>query len=169
MLIEPFRTQLIETAVSVGVYVIARSVIKWLIRIKVGGSADKAHEEREVWRMLNLLLVLVLTVVIGAVWGMKQSEILVFATSVITVLGVAFFAEMSILSNITACLVLFFQHPVKIGDRVRVHDGQREIEGALVDITYFFAFIRTNDGTHVSIPNAVLLKNSFTIIDRTGD
>lgn len=169
MLIEPFRTQLIETAVSVGVYVIARSVIKWLIRIKVGGSAYKAHEEREVWRMLNLLLVLVLTVVIGAVWGMKQSEILVFATSVITVLGVAFFAEMSILSNITACLVLFFQHPVKIGDRVRVHDGQREIEGALVDITYFFAFIRTNDGTRVSIPNAVLLKNSFTIIDRTGD
>jgi len=81
------------------------------------------------------------------------------------VLGVGLFAEMSILSNITACLVLFFQHPVKIGDRIRMFDGDHWVEGILMDITYFFVFIRTEQEGVVSIPNAALLKNAFHIVD----
>ena len=78
-------------------------------------------------------------------------------------LGVAFFAEMSILSNITAFLVIFFQHPVKIGDHIKVRDAEHDLEGELVDITYFFTHIRTSAGSTVTLPNAVFLKSAFTI------
>ena len=140
----PHQTQLLETAIGLGAYLLLRASIKFLIRTTIGRAAFKAKEEKEIWRLLNLLLLLVLGIVLSAVWGVEQDEILLFATSVITVLGVAFFAEMSILSNITACVVLFFQHPVKIGDRIRVFDGTQWVEGELKDITYFFVFIRSH-------------------------
>lgn len=163
---ESYQTQLIETAVCLIGFAMIRYVGRYLIRNEVVRSAFKAKEEKEIMRLLNLLIFLVLAVIITAIWGVKQSEILIFATSVITVLGVAFFAEMSILSNITACLVLFFQHPIKIGDTIRVFDHEHAIEGELIDITYFFVFVRTTDRGTISIPNSVLLKSAFSVVEK---
>lgn len=157
-------SQWIETAVCLVGFLVVRSTGRYLIRAAVARSSFKAKEEKEIMRLLNLLIVLVLAVILTAIWGVKQSEILIFATSVITVLGVAFFAEMSILSNVTSFIVLFFQHPVKLGDRIKVLDDAHAVEGELIDITYFFVFIRTADKGIVTIPNSVLLKSAFRII-----
>lgn len=162
-------TQFIETAICLAAFLVIRLLGRHIIRNAVVRSAFKAKEEKEVMRLLNLLILLVVAVILTAIWGVKQSEILIFATSVITVLGVAFFAEMSILSNITACLVLFFQHPIKIGDTIKVLDAENPIEGKLVDITYFFVFIRTAEGGTVTMPNSMLLKSSFVILNDTAD
>ena len=159
------RFQLLESAACLAAFFLLRIIASRLIRSAVIRSSFKSKEEGEVARLINLLLVLVLAVVLTAIWGVKQSEILLFATSVITVLGVAFFAEMSILSNVTACLVLFFQHPVKIGDTIRLRMGEQEVEGELIDITYFFTFLRTAEGKVITVPNAALLKNPFTTTD----
>jgi small-conductance mechanosensitive channel len=86
-------------------------------------------------------------------------------SSILTVLGVALFAEMSILSNLTACLILFFQHPIKIGDTIKITSEGQEIEGELTDISYFFIFIKTPDKGTLTIPNSLLLKSSFLIKD----
>lgn len=158
--------QLVESAVCLLGYLVLRRSTRLIVRSAVLRSSYKSSEEKGILRLLDLLFVGLLAVTLTAIWGMEQSEILVFATSVITVLGVAFFAEMSILSNITACVVLFFQHPVKIGDHIRVQFEEQEMEGELVDITYFFVFIRTATGGTVSVPNAVLLKSPFTILQR---
>ncbi|MGV3637370.1 MAG: mechanosensitive ion channel domain-containing protein [Flavobacteriales bacterium] len=160
----PYRTQLIETAVAIGLFLLVRRVVRSVVRATLLRAVVKEKEEREVLRLLGALLYLVFGVTLAAIWGVDQNEILIFATSVITVLGVAFFAEMSILSNVTACLVLFFQHPVKRGDRIRVFDGEQWVEGELMDITYFFVFIRTDDQGVISVPNATLLKNAFHIV-----
>lgn len=163
--IAPYQTQLFETAICILAYGILRLASRSFIRATLMRSVFKAKEEKEVGRLFNFLLLLIASVVISAIWGMDQSEILLFATSVVTVVGVGLFAEMSILSNITACLVLFFQHPVKIGDRVRIFDGDHWVEGELTDITYFFVFIRTEQEGLVSVPNAALLKSTFHIVD----
>lgn len=162
---ETHQTQLLETLVCLFAFFVIRYLGRYLIRNAVVRASFKAKEEKEVLRLLNLLIVLVLAVILTAIWGVKQSEILIFATSVITVLGVAFFAEMSILSNITACIVLFFQHPIKIGDTIKVFDDEHAIEGELIDITYFFVFIRTVDRGTVTIPNSVLLKSPFSVVE----
>ncbi len=161
--IETHGPQVLETTVCLVAFLAIRYGARHAVRGTILRSTFKALEKKEVVRIVDLLLLLVATVVLVAIWGVKQSEILVFATSVITVLGVAFFAEMSILSNITAFLVIFFQHPVKIGDRIKVPDGEHDLEGELVDITYFFTHIRTSAGSTVTLPNAVFLKSTFTI------
>ena len=157
-------TQLAETGICLSVFLLLRFSSRTLVRNAVIRSSFKAKEEREILRLFGLLNLTLLGVVLTAIWAVKQSEVLIFATSVITVLGVALFAEMSILSNITACLVLFFQHPVKIGDTVALRDGDHALEGELTDITYFFTYIRTAEGKLVTIPNSVLLKGPFTIV-----
>lgn len=165
---DTYRTQLLETLVCLFAFFVIRYLGRYFIRNAVVRASFKAKEEKEVLRLLNLLIVLVLAVILTAIWGVKQSEILIFATSVITVLGVAFFAEMSILSNVTACIVLFFQHPIKIGDTIKLLDGDRAIEGELIDITYFFVFIRTTDKGTITMPNTALLKNSFSVVEAAG-
>lgn len=155
--------QVLESAIALAVFITLRYAVRFAMKATVLKSIAKSGESKEVGRIVDLLLLIVVGVVLTAIWGVKQSELLIFATSVITVLGIGFFAEMSILSNITAFLVLFFQHPVKIGDRIQVHDGDRDIQGELVDLTYFFAFIRTTEGKMVTIPNTILLKSPFVL------
>ncbi|MBP7409228.1 MAG: mechanosensitive ion channel [Flavobacteriales bacterium] len=155
--------QVLESFIALAVFVVVRYAVRFAMRATVYKSIAKSGESKEVGRIVDLLLVIVAGVVFTAIWGVKQSELLIFATSVFTVLGIGFFAEMSILSNITAFLVLFFQHPVKIGDRIKVQDDAHPIEGQLIDITYFFVFIRTVDKGTITIPNCLLLKRPFTI------
>lgn len=162
--LSPLHLRLLETAIALAAFVILRVAARSFIRAELLRSMLKRREAHEVGRLVTILLGTVLAIVVGAIWGVDQSEILIFATSVITVLGVALFAEMSILSNITACLVLFFQHPVKFGDRIRVFDQDHWVEGELMDITYFFVFVRTERDGVISIPNSVLLKETFHIV-----
>lgn len=157
--------QLLETAACLAAFILLKLIARASVRSAIVRSSFKSKEEREVMRLIRLLLVVLLAIGLIAIWGVKQNEILLFATSAVTVLGVALFAEMSILSNITACLVLFFQHPVKLGDRIRLKDGDHDVEGELVDITYFFTFVRRPDGSLVTLPNSVMLKGPVTIIE----
>lgn len=166
MPLEPFYLRIAETAIALLVFIVLRYSARSFIRAELKRSAHKVREAKEVARLVSALLAMVLGAVVSAIWGVDQGQILIFATSVITVLGVALFAEMSILSNITACLVLFFQHPVKIGDRIRVFDQDHWVEGELMDITYFFVFVRTEHDGVVSIPNTVLLKDTFHIVQQ---
>jgi small-conductance mechanosensitive channel len=82
-------------------------------------------------------------------------------TSVVTVLGIAFFAQWSILSNITSSLILFFNHPMKIGQRIRVVDKEYDISGELIDISFFFLYIKSDDGELITIPNTIVLQKTI--------
>lgn len=161
-----YKLQLIETGICIASFIILKFAVKYIIRITVNKASFKAKEEKEILRLINLLLVIITVVIITAIWGVKQGEILLFATSVISVLGIALFAEMSILSNISACLILFFNHPVKIGDTIKLYYEENIVEGELIDITYFFVYIKMKESQVVSIPNNILLQTPFSIIDK---
>ncbi len=161
-LIIKHRAQLIESVLCVIIFFILKSVIRYLIRQTVIKSKYKEKEEKEIIGILNMLLLLLSAIVFTAIWGVKQSDILLFVSTIFTVLGVALFAEMSILSNITACVVLFFCHPIKIGHNIEAWVEEKEIKGEIENITYFFVFIKTAEGT-VTVPNSLFLKSAFTI------
>jgi small-conductance mechanosensitive channel len=105
-------------------------------------------------------------VLLAAIWGLKQNEIAVFVGTILTALGIAFFAQWSLLSNITSSLLLFFNHPVKIGDNIKVLDKDFPFEGEIVDLTYFFIHIKTEDGGITTIPNSLILQKSVTVIEK---
>ena len=90
--------------------------------------------------------------------GVDQSELLIFLSTILTVLGVAFFAQWSIISNITSTLIIFFNHPIKIGDHLTIMDKEYEIEGKLSDISIFFIIIKTKENKKITIPSNVFMQ-----------
>ena len=120
-----------------------------------------AKRKRIAHRIINLFLFIFITVTLISIWNIDKKDLIVFLTSVVTVLGIAFFAQWSILSNITSSLILFFNHPLKIGQNIRVLDKEYDLEGKLIDISFFFMYIRNEEGYLITIPTSVALQKTM--------
>ncbi|MDP4637433.1 MAG: mechanosensitive ion channel family protein [Crocinitomicaceae bacterium] len=112
-------------------------------------------------RIINLFLWIFVGIVLAGIWNIDERGFVVFITSIITVMGVAFFAQWSILSNITSSLILFFNNPLKIGETVQILDKEYDIEGELIDISFFFMYIKTKENHLVTIPTSVVLAKTI--------
>lgn len=153
--------QIIETAVLaaivVGVKLVSRSSVNRLLN-----KMDFDLKRKQIsHRIINLFLTIFIVTVLAGIWNIHRDQLIVFMTSVVTVLGIAFFAQWSILSNITSSLILFFNHPMKIGQRIRVVDKEYDISGELIDISFFFLYIKSDDGELITIPNTIVLQKTI--------
>jgi small-conductance mechanosensitive channel len=163
-----YKIQFFETIVLIVGYLITHYITK----IFVNNSLKQTHLQRGRRKMIikavHLLSFLATTVLLSAIWGLKQNEIAVFVGTILTALGIAFFAQWSLLSNITSSLLLFFNHPVKIGDRIKVLDKDYPFEGEVTDLTYFFIHLKTDDKEIITIPNSLLLQKSVSVIEQNN-
>lgn len=103
-------------------------------------------------------------VFISAIWGVKQSDMVVFISSVLAILGIAFVAQWSLLSNISAGLILFFNHPLKIGDHIKILEKDFLIEGIVDDVTFFFVHIKTEGREKITLSNSIILQKTISIV-----
>ena len=108
--------QLIETAVVVGIYIISYFVTINIINNALKNTLLQRGRRKMIVKAINLLNLLGAIIFISAIWGLKQSEIAIFASTILTAFGIAFFAQWSLLSNITSSIILFFNHPLKLGE-----------------------------------------------------
>ncbi|MDI1316271.1 mechanosensitive ion channel domain-containing protein [Flavobacterium sp.] len=163
---DTYKIQIIETIVVLAGYVITH----FLTKIFVNNKLKQTHLERGRRKMIikaaHLLSFLTALILFSAIWGLKQNEIAVFVGTILTALGIAFFAQWSLLSNITSSLLLFFNHPLKIGDTIKVLDRDYPFEGEVSDLTYFFVHVKTESGEIITIPNSVLLQKSVSVIEK---
>lgn len=90
--------------------------------------------------------------------GIGYGDISLFLSSIFAVLGVALFAQWSILSNVSASVLIFFVFPYRIGDRIRVCEKDEDISGIIVDITMFHVLLRHETGNIISYPNSLMLQ-----------
>jgi small-conductance mechanosensitive channel len=86
---------------------------------------------------------------------------LVYISSFLTILGVAFFAQWSILSNVTAGLILYINYPVKIGDTITILEKDNSITGEIRDIGAFFITLKTPEKELITVPNAIVLQKNI--------
>ncbi|GAA0873359.1 hypothetical protein GCM10009117_25060 [Gangjinia marincola] len=96
------------------------------------------------------------------IWGVKQSELAVFVGSILTIVGVAFFAQWSLLSNITSSIILFFGHSVKVGDSIIIMETKDyEIRGDVVNIGLFFTKIKLAEvEDEITLPNNLFIQKT---------
>lgn len=155
---ERWQIQLIETALAVVIYFVARIAFRTVVK-RVGGRFNyQITRISLIKRILEFNLIVVLGAFVLLVWGVEQSKLVFFFSSLLTVLGIAFFAQWSIISNITSSIIIFFNHPVKIGDYIQVLDKEFEIKGNVLDIGLFFLIIETEDHERVTIPSNVFMQ-----------
>ena len=161
---EKYTIQLIESGIVVALYIVLYFITKTLINNALKNTQLQRARRKMVVKAIQLIIALFAIIFLAGIWGLDQSELAIFASSIFTALGIAFFAKWSLLSNITSSIILFFNHPLKIGDQIKVLDKDCPFEGEISDLTYFFVHLTTEEGEVITIPNSVILEKSISVI-----
>jgi small-conductance mechanosensitive channel len=162
---EIYKLQIIETLVILGVYTIVYFISKTIINNFLKKTSLEKGRRKMAIRAVQLFTTIIAIILTTGIWGFKQSEIALFASSILTALGIAFFAQWSLLSNITSSILIFFNHPVKIGDYIKVLNKDFNYEGEVIALNYFFVHLKTKENEIIIIPNSHFFDKSFSISD----
>ncbi len=152
------QIKIIETIVVIVASALMLFVTAKLVDKTVSNNLLKKVRGKIIKKVINLINILVCLILILIIWGVDQSELAVFIGSLLTVLGIALFAQWSILSNITSSIIIFFNHPVKLDDTITIIDKDYETEGRVSDIGVFFIILKTKEGEQITIPSNVFIQ-----------
>ena len=160
-----YETQLWLTIIALIIFWILRFITRRLI--KRFASISKRTERRSnlIKKHVDIFLSTLLVIFIPLIWGVDSKSILGYFTAITAFVGVALFAQWSILSNITAGVVMFFSFPYKIGDKIRIQDKDFPIEARIEDIKTFHTMLLTDEGEYISYPNSLFLQKSVVILN----
>lgn len=164
----PNEIRILETSATLVLYFLSFFITKNVIN----NSLKKAQLERTrrkiIIKSIQLLITIATISLIAAIWGVEQNEIALFASTILTAFGIAFFAQWSLLSNITASIIVFFNHPIRLGDNVKVLDKDYPFEGEVAELGYFFIYLKTATGEIITIPNALVLQKSISVKSKSN-
>jgi small-conductance mechanosensitive channel len=159
------KIQIIETLVLLVIYVVAFYLTTSFINNTLKKTQVQRPRRKMIIKAINIFTTIGVLILLAGVWGLKQHEIAVFASTILTALGIAFFAQWSLLSNITSSIILFFNHPLKLGDTIKVLDKDYPFEGEVTELTYFFIHLKTSKGEIITVPNSIILQKSIAVIE----
>ncbi|WP_020208102.1 mechanosensitive ion channel family protein [Gilvimarinus chinensis] len=139
-------------------------LISQLVDRVVGELANKRsvseYRVEYVTKITRFALLFCSVAVICLLLGLGYGDISLFLSSIFAVVGIALFAQWSILSNITASVIIFFGFPYRVGDRIQVLDPDAKLCGVISEITMFHVIVRMEDGNTVTYPNSLMLQRA---------
>ncbi|WP_051219539.1 mechanosensitive ion channel family protein [Oceanobacter kriegii] len=133
-----------------------------------GNRHDVGHSRIfYIQKAVQLTLFVLLLFVVGFVLGFGYGEFTFALSSAFALLGIALFAQWSVLSNVTASVIIFFLFPYRPGDRIRIFEEDCP-EGVITEITLFHILLRTDEGYELSLPNTLVFQKAV-VMTRKGD
>ncbi len=160
------RTEIISTvAILLGLWIL-QFIMKQAAH-KVGHRSEiHITRTRLMFKYINILVTIIAIFLLSLTWGYNAQEIALIFSSLFAIIGVAMFAIWSILSNITAGIILFFSFPYKIGSRIKIHDKDMPVEAIIEDIKAFHLHLRTLDGELITYPNNLILQKAVSLVEK---
>lgn len=164
--LEYYLKESISTAVLLLIVFLSRKIISKLVKRYATASQIIEKRTNLVIKYINILITILASITLILIWGVQTKDIFITLSTISTVIGVAMFAQWSILSNITSGIILFFSFPFKIGDFIYIHDKDFPEEGEIEDIGAFHVTLRTNAGELVIYPNNLFFQKGISIINK---
>jgi small-conductance mechanosensitive channel len=134
-------------------------VKKWILS-QANRKQISEVRSRLVIQLISYLMFFVTASIMAVSLGLGYQEVSLFVSSAFAVLGVALFAQWSILSNITAGVLIFFVFPYRIGDRIRIVEKDEDLTGVIVEISIFHVLIKRDVGDLMTYPNSLMLQKA---------
>lgn len=159
---ELIATGFMTLTLSILRYIVIKLIKRYAIR-----SETIEHRKNLVIKYISIFITSLFIIGLMIIWGVKTDDLFVTISSVLTVIGVALFAQWSILSNITSGFIILFSFPFKIGDTIKVHDKDFPIEGEIISIHTFYTLVQTIEGELVTYPNSLFLQKGISIDKKT--
>lgn len=164
--IEKYQNELIITAVVF----ISLFIIRFITHFTVTKVAKKNDINdariRLIRRYITVTLFLIALTVEAFIFGTEFKELAFLLSSIFAVIGIGLFAVWSILSNVTSGIIMFFNFPYKVGDKIEIHDKDFPITAIIEDIRAFQLHLRTEDGDLVTYPNNLMLQKAVTLVEK---
>lgn len=155
---EEYKIQIIESIVAIVILIALSRILQTLIERAAAKFSYHKTRVKILKKIINSVAFIVLVGIILLIWAIAPSQLAGYLVSLFTVMGIAFLAQWSILSNITSTLIIFFNHQVNIGDSIVILDKDYPIEGQVSDIGIFFIIIKINNMEYVSLPSTVFMQ-----------
>ncbi len=162
-----YKLQILVTILLLLFIFTLNSLAKRAIRRFGRNSAINMNRRKIIFYLSNLVFYGLALIAITLVWGVDLQEFSVFISSFLAIVGIGFVAQWSLLSNLTASVILFFSHPLRLGDRIQVQDKDFDWTGEVEDISAFYLFMRTDDGRRISIPTNLVIQKGIEILSNT--
>ena len=160
-----FTREIIGTGILFILVISLRIITTKVVKKYAKSSQIIEHRTNLVIKYIHLLINILAVIALITIWGVQPNDIFIALSSIATVVGVAMFAQWSILRNITSGIILFFSFPFKIGDIIRIHDKDFPIEAEIKDISAFHVYLKTKDGEKIIYPNNLLLQKGISILE----
>lgn len=132
--------------------------------VRATSAKHHFHEQRTdgIKKLGQGLIYLISLAIISNVLGFGIQGVFVATSSFFAIVGIAFFATWSILSNLTASILLYFTFPYRIGDRLVV-ENEPKFSGVLKDVTLTNLKIKTDGGSYITLPANVAIQKIITV------
>jgi small-conductance mechanosensitive channel len=152
-----YRTNLLASCLALFGYILVTRITLPRLTKSTDDSGFKSEQVAKAYHMVRLVCATITIAVVLLIWGIDFSGLLIFSTSIITLLGVALFASWSILSNVTSFFILLFHTSFRRGNYIRIIDADNYIEGYIAELGLLNTKLTTNNNEHVIYPNNLLL------------
>lgn len=161
-----YLPQIIASAIVIVLLPLSRYIAFKIIT--KSGRIIQVSEARilQIRQVIAILLNILFFFSLAIIWGVDPDNILLGLSSVFAIIGVAFFAQWSILSNITAGIIMFFNAPFRVGDRIHILDKDIPIIATIENIQTFYTHIRTEDDELIVIPNNLFLQKIVSVLKK---
>lgn len=159
-----------DDLISSGILLFSLLVIRFIIHFTITRVARKnginEARIRLIRRYVTATLLIIAIIIEAFIFGAEFKELAVVFSSVFAILGLALFAVWSILSNVTSGIILFFNFPYKVGDKVEIHDKDFPVTAIIEDIRAFQLHLRLENGDLVTYPNNLMLQKAVTLVEK---
>ncbi|RSK40380.1 mechanosensitive ion channel domain-containing protein [Mangrovimonas spongiae] len=166
MFFETYKSELIQSVILIAILLI----IRFLTRVTINkiGKKSGINDARIhlINRYVTVTLLLIALLIETIIFGTEFKDIALVFSSVFAVIGIGLFAVWSILSNITSGIIMFFNFPYKVGDKIEIHDKDFPIKAIIEDIGAFQLHLRLDNGDLVTYPNNLILQKPVTLLKK---
>lgn len=162
---EKYHTEILQSLIALGIIIVIRIIIYYLVKRFSERKNKVAKRANLIMKYVDFTLIVLGVLISIFIWSIQAHDIGWVASSVFAVIGIGFFAQWSVLSNLTSGVIIFFTLPYKIGDRIKIHDKDFPIIATIEDIKAFHINLLTDDGGLHTYPNSLLLQKGVTVVE----
>lgn len=162
--LKEYYPELIESAILIVVLIFLRLILKKTVRNFAKKIERLEHRTGLIMKHVDFVSFFLFVLGLTMIWGVDFRNLGLVMSSVFAVIGIALFAQWSILSNVTSGIIMFFTFPYKIGDYIKIHDKEMPCEGIIEDIKTFHIILHTTNNEIVTYPNSMMLQKGVSII-----
>ncbi len=174
LFIETFQTYLPRVAAALPIALAAllagiliNLIIERALLLFAGRTALSEADVLPVRKLSRGVIGVITISVILSVFGFNLGGIWAMLSTVLAMIALGFVAVLSMLSNVSATVLILLMRPFNIGDEIEL--SSEKIKGRVVDLNFFYTTLRIDEKSTHQVPNNLFFQKVITRTEHGSD